>query len=236
VTSFSCFKYMALYSAIQFTSVSILYRWGCNLGDFQYLLIDLFLILPIAVFSCVLVLRTDGSGLDRSLFQVISETASVEFSLEDCDYFFNRAYRDLCGGPRSSCIYRYERELVSSFCFMLIRYIPPIVDPDDPEIKNSDNTVLFLMSCYQYIMIAIILSVGPPYRQRMISNSLILSDKVDNSPVYGHCRDLSFIHHGDRLDSPEMALFDIRINVHQHNIRIDSDCDRNRKFHLQLVC
>jgi hypothetical protein len=35
VTSFSCFKYMALYSAIQFTSVSILYRWGCNLGDFQ---------------------------------------------------------------------------------------------------------------------------------------------------------------------------------------------------------
>src|SRR5437762_789176 len=35
VTSFSCFKYMALYSAIQFISVSILYRWGCNLGDFQ---------------------------------------------------------------------------------------------------------------------------------------------------------------------------------------------------------
>jgi len=35
VTSFSCFKYMALYSAIQFITVSILYRWGCNLGDFQ---------------------------------------------------------------------------------------------------------------------------------------------------------------------------------------------------------
>jgi cation-transporting P-type ATPase 13A2 len=50
------------------------------------------------------------------------------------------------------------------------RYIPPIVDPDDPEIRNSDNTVLFLMSCYQYIMIAIILSVGPPFRQPMVQN------------------------------------------------------------------
>ena len=50
------------------------------------------------------------------------------------------------------------------------RYIPPIVDPDNPEIKNSDNTVLFLMSCYQYIMIALILSVGPPYREPMLQN------------------------------------------------------------------
>ncbi len=35
VTSFSCFKYMSLYSAIQFTSVSFLYAKASNLGDFQ---------------------------------------------------------------------------------------------------------------------------------------------------------------------------------------------------------
>lgn len=35
VTSFSCFKYMSLYSAIQFSTVSILYKWASNLGDFQ---------------------------------------------------------------------------------------------------------------------------------------------------------------------------------------------------------
>lgn len=50
VTSFSCFKYMSLYSAIQFASVSFLYVSASNLGDFQYLYIDLFLILPIAIF------------------------------------------------------------------------------------------------------------------------------------------------------------------------------------------
>lgn len=50
VTSFSCFKYMSLYSAIQFTSVSFLYATASNLGDFQFLYIDLLLILPIAIF------------------------------------------------------------------------------------------------------------------------------------------------------------------------------------------
>ena len=35
VTSFSCFKYMSLYSAIQFTSVSFLYASASNLGDSQ---------------------------------------------------------------------------------------------------------------------------------------------------------------------------------------------------------
>jgi cation-transporting ATPase 13A3/4/5 len=45
---------MALYSLIQFTSVTLLYAFGSNLGDFQFLYIDLFLILPIAVYSKVL--------------------------------------------------------------------------------------------------------------------------------------------------------------------------------------
>ncbi|PFH55753.1 hypothetical protein XA68_17685 [Ophiocordyceps unilateralis] len=49
VTSFSCFKYISLYSTIQFTSVSFLYAKASNLGDFQFLFIDLLLILPIAV-------------------------------------------------------------------------------------------------------------------------------------------------------------------------------------------
>lgn len=41
VTSFSCFKYMSLYSAIQFTSVSFLYASASNLGDFQACLFSL---------------------------------------------------------------------------------------------------------------------------------------------------------------------------------------------------
>lgn len=50
VTSFCCFKYMALYSLIQFTSVSLMYSLAQNIGDFQFMYIDICLIIPIAVF------------------------------------------------------------------------------------------------------------------------------------------------------------------------------------------
>ena len=50
VTSFSCCKYMSLYSAIQFASVNLLYISVSNLSDFEFLYIDLVLILPIAIF------------------------------------------------------------------------------------------------------------------------------------------------------------------------------------------
>lgn len=42
VTSFGIFKYMAAYSLTQFISVMILYSIDSNLGDTQYLYIDLF--------------------------------------------------------------------------------------------------------------------------------------------------------------------------------------------------
>lgn len=48
-TSFQCFKYMALYSMIQFTSVSILYSLGKSLSDMQYLITDLLIIVPLAI-------------------------------------------------------------------------------------------------------------------------------------------------------------------------------------------
>lgn len=47
-TSFQCFKYMALYSMIQFVSVTLLYSLDRNLTDYQYLLIDLPILLPLA--------------------------------------------------------------------------------------------------------------------------------------------------------------------------------------------
>ena len=49
-TNFSVFKYMALYSIIQFVSVLILYTSYTNLGDPQFLFVDLFIVTTIAVF------------------------------------------------------------------------------------------------------------------------------------------------------------------------------------------
>ncbi|XP_037089764.1 LOW QUALITY PROTEIN: polyamine-transporting ATPase 13A2-like [Pollicipes pollicipes] len=48
-TSFGTFKYMALYSMIQFVSVLLLYQHHSNLGDAQFLYIDLVITTTVAV-------------------------------------------------------------------------------------------------------------------------------------------------------------------------------------------
>ena len=53
---------------------------------------------------------------------------------------------------------------------MITRFIPPQLDTQKSNIKNSENTTLFLISCFQYIFSGVVLSVGPPFRQSMRNN------------------------------------------------------------------
>ncbi|KAF9123796.1 hypothetical protein BGW39_008689 [Mortierella sp. 14UC] len=150
VTSFSCFKYMALYSIIQFTTVSFLYAFASNLGDFQFLYIDLVLILPIAVFMG----RTEAFPIlhpKRPTANLVSK----------------KVLTSLIGQI-------LIQSLFQGGLFIIVRHQPWYTPPDyDPEEKNIDcieNTVLFLLSCFQYLLVAIVFSVGPPYRKPMASN------------------------------------------------------------------
>lgn len=74
-----------MYSLIQFTTVTLLYAIAGTLGDFQFLYIDLFLILPIAVTSTSLpsfsaVLMTDQwDGQRRSPASTPSDRLRISF-------------------------------------------------------------------------------------------------------------------------------------------------------------
>ena len=59
---------------------------------------------------------------------------------------------------------------IFSIAYILHRYIPPRVDREKSSIENSQNTALFLISCYEYILSGIVLSVGPPFRQAISHN------------------------------------------------------------------
>ncbi|KAI9626065.1 hypothetical protein H4Q26_016054 [Puccinia striiformis f. sp. tritici PST-130] len=81
---FSCFKYMALYSLIQFTTITLLYSLPSSLGDFQWLF-ENYATQPIALWvggqtkllrkKLVHVVRLDGSPKrDRKRYKIIADS------------------------------------------------------------------------------------------------------------------------------------------------------------------
>ncbi|KAB8232178.1 putative P-type ATPase [Aspergillus alliaceus] len=155
VTSFCCFKYMSLYSAIQFSTVSFLYTSASNLGDFQFLFIDLVLILPIAIFM-------GWTGP----YPILSRKRPT------ADLVSRKVLTPLLG-QIIICV------LVQLVAYKAVQSQPwfkaPEIDLDNSNIENSENTALFLVSCFQYTLASIVLSVGPPFRKPMRSNGVFIS-------------------------------------------------------------
>lgn len=154
VTSFSCFKYMSLYSAIQFATVTILYQRGTNLGDFQFLYIDLFLILPLAIFMSWSK-PYDKIVVKRPTANLVSPKVLIPLV---CQILVIMAFQVI--------IWIY----VQSQSW----YIRPVPSDDDSSVESSDNTALFLFTNFQYILYAIVLSIGPPYREAIQKNKPFL--------------------------------------------------------------
>ncbi|KAL4787760.1 hypothetical protein BJX76DRAFT_317563 [Aspergillus varians] len=155
VTSFCCFKYMSLYSAIQFATVSFLYTTASNLGDFQFLFIDLTLILPIAIFM----------GWTTP-YPVLSRKRPT------ADLVSRKVLTPLLGQIMVSVV-------VQLVAYKSVQSQPWFKAPDiglgEDNIENSENTVLFLTSSFQYILASVVLSVGPPFRKPMRSNRPFLT-------------------------------------------------------------
>jgi len=159
VTSFSCFKYMALYSLIQFTTVTLLYSFASSLGDFQFLYIDLFIIIPIAV--------TMGRTLPYPRIYPKRPTASL---------VSKKVLSSIIGQIILT-------SAVQIWAYSWVRkqdwYTPP-PSPDTKEGSNQlestnfENSVLFLISCFQYILVAGVFSIGPPYRKPMWTNVFLV--------------------------------------------------------------
>ncbi|KAH3898889.1 related to Vacuolar cation-transporting ATPase YPK9 [Saccharomycodes ludwigii] len=158
VTSFACFQYMSLYSAIQFITITILYGRGSNLGDFQFLFIDLFLIVPLAVTM---------SWSKPYLGPIVKKRPSA-----------NLVSRKIIFPLVSNMIIVLVFQLIPWALIQDMKwYIKPVVGDQD-TVNSSDDTVLFYVSNFQYIMIAVVLSLGPPYREPMMKNAWFIINVI----------------------------------------------------------
>ena len=141
------------------TSVLIMYWVGVNMGDFQYLYIDLFTIMPFAVTMS----RTEPSGVlvalrplgrlvhPYVLFSIIIQIA-IQTSFQVASYFFVQTL------PYYQPMSAFKNETHDSDGYLLA----------------YENTILFLLTCYQYIFVALVFSVGKPFRKPFYTNILFL--------------------------------------------------------------
>lgn len=156
-TSFSCFKYMALYSLIQFTTITLLYSFASSLGDFQFLYIDLFIIIPIAInmgrtapFPKIHPKRPTASLISKKVLSSLVGQIFITSAVQVWTFFWVRRQA---------------------------WYVPPhmvVTSGTKLNATNYENTALFLVSCFQYILVAAVFSIGPPYRKAMWTNGWLM--------------------------------------------------------------
>uniref|UniRef100_A0A8C9ESL4 Cation-transporting ATPase 13A3 n=1 Tax=Pavo cristatus TaxID=9049 RepID=A0A8C9ESL4_PAVCR len=171
ITSFCVFKFMALYSIIQYISVTLLYSILSNLGDHQFLFIDLAIIL-VVVFTMSLnpawkelVARRPPSGLISGplLCSVLSQII-ICLGFQTFGFLWVR---------QQPWFERWTPESDVAFLWLLISLYLKTLD-DEHNIKNYENTTLFFISSFQYLIVAIVFSKGKPFRQPCYKNCITL--------------------------------------------------------------
>uniref|UniRef100_A0A8C5FI56 Probable cation-transporting ATPase 13A3 n=1 Tax=Gadus morhua TaxID=8049 RepID=A0A8C5FI56_GADMO len=156
ITSFCVFKFMALYSIIQYVSVTLLYSILSNLGDFQFLFIDIAIILLIVFTMSLnpawreLVSQRPPCGLISGplLFSVLTQILT-------CLAFQVLAFLLV----RQQAWYHVWTPLSKKKTWTILTHLS-----DYFNIRNYENTTLFYVSTFQYLAVAIVFSKGKPFR------------------------------------------------------------------------
>ncbi|NXT84419.1 AT132 ATPase, partial [Zapornia atra] len=155
VTSFGVFKYMALYSLVQFVSVLLLYTINTNLSDFQFLFFDLIITTTVAV----LMGRTGPAqelGAERPQGALISILVLGSLLLQTALLITVQ-------------VLSYFITVSQSW------YVPLNSTVTAPQnLPNYENTVLFCITGFQYLVLAVAMSKGYPFREPLYTNVLFL--------------------------------------------------------------
>ena len=154
-TSIQTFKYMMLYSMIQFICVTLMMIYITYLSDFQFLVSDLFIIFPLEWF---LAMTKPYSSLTHHYpianlisFPVITSVlvhSAIVFAFQFGGYKILKNH--------------YNWENICEF------------DDNDNPLACHENTIYFLIALFQYLGLAIAFFVSKPFRQEIYTNWLLM--------------------------------------------------------------
>ena len=150
-TSIQTFKYMMLYSMIQFICITLMLIYGTYLADFQFLVSDLFIIFVLEWF--------------------------LAMTHPHNELTFHYPVNQLLSFPVISSILT---QTVLVFIFQFVGYkilknhynFETICDFDEHEnpMPCHENTILFLIAHFQYLTMALAFSVSKPFRKPIYTN------------------------------------------------------------------
>ncbi|XP_073989201.1 polyamine-transporting ATPase 13A3-like isoform X2 [Rhodnius prolixus] len=155
VTNFGLFNFMMLYSLIQFSSVLILYIDAIEIGTIEFLYVDLVITTSLAVVMG----RSEPSPRlvpQRPLSSLISLSNLIPLILQVIlAVTIQYASLDLLRGEP---------------------WFVPVekLEGDETAVQCWENTAVFLVSCYQYVILAVVYCRGRPHRQPIYSNGLFM--------------------------------------------------------------
>ncbi|XP_068630367.1 polyamine-transporting ATPase 13A3-like [Battus philenor] len=149
-TSFAIFKYMALYSLIQFFSILILYNYFSILGNNQFLYIDLVLTTLLAL------------SLGRAAPGPVLTKQSPQVSLVAMASIL----------PLTAQV---TLVLLLQLAAVYLLHSQPWYNPakgggEVEQVLLWENTVIFIVTSFQYLVLACVYAKGWPFRQPFCTN------------------------------------------------------------------
>ena len=153
VTSIQTFKYMMMYSLIQFIAVTLVMVLSSYLSEIQYLSVDIFIIIPLAFFI-------PATGPYKYLTKHHPTDSLISFPI----------ITSILSQTVISFIFQFVAHLLP--VYLLNNYINVCLpDSDETEILACpDNTSVFLISNCQYFIAAVAFSISKPFKSPIYTN------------------------------------------------------------------
>eukprot|EP00914_Ancora_sagittata_P021502 GHVO01042548.1.p1 GENE.GHVO01042548.1~~GHVO01042548.1.p1 ORF type:complete len:829 (+),score=75.05 GHVO01042548.1:152-2638(+) len=156
VTALQTLKFISLYSWTEFISVLCLYGYGCNLTDSQYMFIDLICILPMSILMSYTE-PEDKLCLSFPIDTLVDRTVIFSIVGHAC---INLTF------------------ILASLGLLMIQpfytsFVIPIAGGKyELDYTSLENTVVFMISSWQYVIVSVALSNNLPWRKPIYSNKI----------------------------------------------------------------